>query len=196
MKTKLLLLLLIFTTSYLNAQVVNIPDPNFLHRLLNHAHWFGGQHIDTNSNNQIEVSEAEAITTLILGSNIYEDYLINDMTGIEAFINITSLQCTYNEIGVLNLSQNTQLQFLDCSYNNINTLNVSQCTALVELNCRENELTSLDVSQNTGLFFLRSDDNFLTALSVNNNSLLETLTLNRNNLTTININQNTVLKKF
>ena len=165
MKTKLLLLLLILTTSYLNAQVVNIPDPNFLIRLINHTAW-GGVHIDTNNNYQIEVSEAEAVTAdIIVYSPWNSENMIVDMTGIEAFINITGLDCSYNQIESLDLNQNTLLEYLDCSTNNIHSLNVSQCTALVELDCSENDLTSIDVSNSHSLVDLICNTNNITTLT-------------------------------
>ena len=67
MKTKLTLIITLLITLQTTAQVVDIPDPNFLFRLLHHND-FGGTYIDTNNNGQIEVSEAESITELIVGN--------------------------------------------------------------------------------------------------------------------------------
>lgn len=146
MKTKQILLLLILTTSYLNAQIVNIPDPNFKSRLLNYIA-FGGVKIDTNNDGEIQFTEAAAITELIVGDGNFVDNKITDMTGIEAFIHITSLDCIVNEIGTLDLSQNTALEVLKCYDNQLTSLNVSQCPNLKILRCRDNNLTSLNVTK-------------------------------------------------
>ncbi len=64
-KTTLLLLLF---TSFLQAQIVNIPDPVFKAKLLSAdatnniaSDFFGANKIDTNNNGEIEVSEAANI---------------------------------------------------------------------------------------------------------------------------------------
>lgn len=195
MKTKLILLLLLLTTSYLQAQIVNIPDPNFLLRLLKHTA-FGGMQIDTNYNNQIEVSEAEALTKMYVGDAFFNNYKIVDMTGIEAFINLTKLECYNNEIEVLDLSQNTLLEYVDCMDNNIYSLNVTGCTALVELICSENELSTIDMSSNTALERLWLYENFLNSLSVSQNLYLDELVCSNNNISSLDVSQNTLLKMF
>ncbi len=63
-----------------NAQIVNIPDPVFKQALL-----FSG--IDTNFDSEIQVSEAEACTSI----GISPGGQVTDLTGIEAFINLTEI---------------------------------------------------------------------------------------------------------
>ena len=49
------------------------------------------------------------------------------------------------------------MRWLDCEYNQLTTLDVSNNTALRELYCRNNQLTALDVSNNTALQRLDCD---------------------------------------
>jgi len=81
MRSVVCLLLLTFCL-VLNAQNVNIPDANFKNALLTHQ-----PTIDTNSDGEIQVSEAEDYTGTI--SCLMKGII--DLTGIEAFVNITKL---------------------------------------------------------------------------------------------------------
>ncbi len=83
------------TLGFVKAQNVNIPDVNFKNALLNH-----NPVIDTNGDEQIQVSEAEAFTGLLRADN----RAIADLTGIEAFVNITQLHCYNNQLTSLNLT--------------------------------------------------------------------------------------------
>ncbi len=143
MKTILQTLLLLCTVNFANAQIVNIPDPHFKDALLNHD-LFGGDIIDTNGDGEIQVSEAEAITVLIVGDPFIQGQ-IQDMTGIEAFVNITELYCFRNQISSLDLSENIALTFLECQENQLSSLNLSENIALEYLDCSDNLLVSLDV---------------------------------------------------
>jgi Leucine-rich repeat (LRR) protein len=57
---------------------------------------------------------------------------------------------------------------LQCSFNQLTSLDVSQNTALTQLSCYYNQLTSLDVSQNTALDGLACWQNQLTNLNIKN----------------------------
>jgi hypothetical protein len=70
--------------SQTNAQNVNIPDPNFK------AYLVGNTAINTNADTEIQVSEAQAFTGNIDCQNLN----IADLTGIEAFTNITHLNAS------------------------------------------------------------------------------------------------------
>lgn len=63
------------------AQIVNIPDINFKNYLLDHPG------INTNSDNEIQVSEDQGFTNSIICTFMQ----ISDLTGIEAFENITPI---------------------------------------------------------------------------------------------------------
>ena len=165
------------------AQNVNIPDANFK------AYLVGNTTINTNSDSEIQVSEANAFT----GAIICPQLSITDLTGIEAFTALTELYCNNSDLTSLNISQNIALTNLNCDENQLASLDVSQNTALIELNCRYNPLTSLDVSQNSALTYLNCTENQLTSLDVTQNTALLTLYCNHNYLTSLDVSQNTAL---
>ena len=84
----------------------------------------------------------------------------------------------------------TSLKHLNCNYNKLTSLDLSNNTALESLNCADNELTSLDVSNNTALWLLNCSSNFLTLLDISNNVLLNRLYCSSNSLTTLEISNN------
>lgn len=171
------------------GQIVNIPDSNFKNALLNHD-----PVIDTNGDGEIQVSEAEAFNGMVnvSGQNI------SDLTGIQAFINITGLWCSSNNLEQLDISQNTALTVLSCEGNwNITQLDFSQNLALTELRCSGTSITQLDVSHNTSLIDLRCNGIIgLNQLDVSQNVLLETLQSDNTNLTQLDISQNLALKNL
>jgi len=146
----IVLVLSILMSGFSFGQIVNIPDANFKNALLNHF-----PVIDTNNDGEIQVSEAIAYT----GTLNVESQNIADMTGIEAFVNITFLRCNNNQITQLDISNNTNLNTL---YANVN------------------QLTSFDASNNLNLTNLNLSNNLLTQLNIANG--------NNSNLTTLNIN--------
>ena len=153
-----LLLLLLALPMIGFGQIVNIPDANFK------AYLVGNSAINTNGDNQIQVSEASAFN-----GNIDCDLMnISNLTGIEAFTALTLLRCSSNQLTSLDVSSCTALTTLLCSLNELTSLDVSANTALTYLSCTRNDLTSLDVSSCTALTTLLCNDNQLTSLNVKN----------------------------
>ena len=182
MKKATLIILLLSTIT--QAQNVNIPDANFKNALLNH-----NTVIDTNDDGDISIVEAEAFPGMIDVANKN----ISDLTGIQAFVNLTILVCYNNQLTSLDVSKNVLLEQLWCSLNQLTTLEVSKNKALYKVSCSNNQLKSLDVSGATALNTLYCWDNQLTSLDVINNVDLESLGYNNNQLTTIDISHNTKL---
>ena len=160
------LLLLLFAIPMLCfGQIVNIPDANFK------AYLVGNSAINTNGDNQIQVSEASMFNGFIS----FNEMNISHLIGIEAFTALTALDCGYNQLTILDVSKNTALTELWCGENQLTILDVSKNTALTYLDCRQNQLTSLDVSKNNALIFLYCFSNQLTSLDVSKNTDLEFL---------------------
>ena len=75
---------------------------------------------------------------------------IKDLTGIEYFISLTKLNCSGQNLTLLNLNNNLNLRELDCGYSkyqSLSSLNISKNTALEILKCHENNLTSFKISK-------------------------------------------------
>ena len=112
---------------------------------------------------------------------------ISNLTGIEDCTALTNLECNWNQLTSLDVSNNIALIQLDCSYNQLTSLDVSNNTFLYYLYCFYNQLTSLDVSSNTALLELEFISNQLTTLDVSSNTALQQLDCNNNQLTSIDL---------
>ena len=167
------------------GQNVNIPDANFK------AYLVGNSAINTNGDNEIQVSEAS-----IFNGNIDCNTMnISNLTGIEAFTALTILDCSYNQLTSLDVSACTALTILDCSWNPyLTSLDVSACTALTILDCsRSTQLTSLDVSSCTALTILDCHFNQLSSLDMSSCTALTILDCNTNQLTSLDVSSCTAL---
>lgn len=169
-----------------SSQIVNIPDANFK------AYLVGNSAINTNADAEIQVSEAIAFT----GTINCNSQAISNLTGIEAFINITKLFCSTNQLTSLNVSQNVLLNELRCGSNQLTSLDLSQNINLVNLNCSINQITTLDLNQNSLLQTLNCSSNQLASLNVTQNANLETLLCGVNQLTVLDLTQNSQLKNL
>ena len=118
---------------------------------------------------------------------------LSDLSGIEYFINLISLDCKKNNLTSLDVSNLTKLTALTCNDNQLASLDVSSLTKLSILYCQNNQLKTLDVSQNTALWNLNCSNNQLTELNVSKNPKLQTLSCANNQLTTLDIEKNTSL---
>ncbi|HEY5592443.1 MAG TPA: leucine-rich repeat domain-containing protein [Paludibacter sp.] len=171
--------------SYNEVCTVNIPDPNFKAALI-------GNGIDINADGEIQYDEASAYLDgiSVSGSGI------SDLTGIEAFTNITYLYCSNNSLTTLDVSSNTDLQYLDCSDNSLTSLDVSANTALEYLYCRNNQLLSLNTSGVAALTELHCAYNQLASLDISTNTALTILGCSNNQLTSLDVSDNTDLSQL
>ena len=165
------------------AQNVDITDAVFKSVLINDVT------INTNLDADIQVSEAEEYT----GSIVCSFLNISDLTGIEAFIALTALDCSNNELTSLDVSQNTALTTLDCGNNQLTSLDIFQNIALVTFLCRDNELTILNLTQNPALVTLSCQYNQLSSLTISQNTNLANLDCDNNQLTSLDVSQNIAL---
>ena len=173
LKTSILSLLSLGTF----AQTVNIPDANFKAFLLGQAS------INTNSDSEIQVSEAMNFNGSIAISNLG----IADLTGIEFFPNITGLTCDFNNLTSLDVSANTSLISLICNNNSIISLNTTGCTLITSIAASSNNITSVDFSTNTALQIANVGINNLTSLDLTSNVNLTDVYCFNNNLTSLNV---------
>jgi len=181
MKKLLLILLCLPIIGF--GQNVYIPDANFK------AYLVGNSAINTNGDSEIQVIEA----TVYNGTIYCQNLNISDLTGIEDFTSLNVLDCSYNQLTSLDISQNTSLIDLICWANQLTSLDVSGATALTNLDCPFNQLTSLDVSTNTNLIELDCYNNQLTSLDVSGATALTNLNCRINSLTTLDVNGATAL---
>ncbi|MFD2891313.1 T9SS type A sorting domain-containing protein [Flavobacterium chuncheonense] len=172
MKTKILLIILAFTT-FCKAQIVNIPDNNLKTALLNHIPM-----IDLNSNGEIETIEAQSITDeLILNGKS-----ISDFTGIETFINVKKINLSDNNLAStvstpLDFNSLLLLEELDLSDNNqILAVNCNQVIPLKGL-FLDRYVSSVLLNSQTQLLELKCASATFQSLSAYNKMLIQKLNI-------------------
>lgn len=139
-------------------QIVNIPDANFKSYLVNN------NSINLNGDTEITVAEAQATTELLING-----LSISDLTGIEAFTNLTRLDCYANNLTTIDVSNNTNLTRLHCADNQITTLDVSDIPTLEQVHCQNNQLVELNVANgnNSNFSYMKAYNNAsLTCIQV------------------------------
>lgn len=125
------------------------------------------------------------------------------------------LDLSQNELGTLDLSANTQLEYaklydtkltslnlsgltkmnhLDCGYNELQSLSISHMPELTYLNCYWNQLTTINTSYNTKLeTFAASKQSTLTSIDVTKNTKLTSLNVSECGLSSLDVTKNTQL---
>ncbi len=201
------------------AQIVTIPDSAFKARLLlanpsnaiastevpNSISGYVSAYntIDTNSDGEIQVSEASMIKVLRLDSNAIASLEgINFFTNLQllecstnqlisldvsGLVNLKILRCTNNQLMTINVTGLINLLRLDCYENQITSLNVSGLSSLTNLDCYQNQISSLDLSGATNLVDIDCKNNALTSLNLSNLNNLQYLDCSNNVLTALSI---------
>ena len=163
-------------TGDVEINAINFPDANF--REIVSA-------FDVDKSNTLSATEIAAVKYL----SCYNKK-VKDLTGIEHFTALTTLQCDYNELTALDISKNTALTNLSCVKNQLTVLDVSRNADLKILVCFGNKLTTLDVGNNTALETLYCGSNELTALDVSKNTELKELNCANNKLASLDLRKN------
>ncbi|WP_075343817.1 hypothetical protein [Tenacibaculum agarivorans] len=192
---------LVFSTTY--CDYTSIPDANF------EAALEALGYDDISGDGQVPTVLIEVVEDLTIVSKA-----IADITGIEDFKALKTLNCAGNTFTNLDLSNNTNvtsvitkftpltalnisnspnLDILVCSFNDLSALDVSKNTALTYLECNNNNLKSLDISLNTALLDLRCGSNSLTVIDVTNNTALTSFWCQDNSITDLDLSNQTKL---
>jgi len=154
MKPICIILILLFSYNAINAQTTAIPDANFEQELVN-------QGIDSNGlNGNILNTDAQAITDLTLADNT-----ITDITGINAFVNLTNLDLGTNQVVTVSLTALAQLiSFTSNDNEALASVDFSQNASLEDVFIHGNfpytnlpPITIIDLSQNLNLISFDGD---------------------------------------
>ena len=158
--------------------------------------------------------------SLVKTMNVFQKN-ITDMTGVNYFTSLTSLNCganNYHSIDIsaltelvnlecystglqsIDLSHNTKLQTVELSFNTLTALDVSNNTKLTDLKCKSHFIESLDVSMCPDLVLLdinaRTNARMLTSLNVEGCTKLEDLNCGCGKLTSLDLSSCTALKRL
>ena len=190
MKKITLLVLFVLAFQNFSAQTVNIPDEYLKSLLLNYS-----PVIDTNNDNEIQVSEALQVTELDVQFQSSWAPTISDATGLEAFINLTNLNLRGNVLTDIDLTSLVNLEVLNLNDNNIGTVDISQNSNLQIFRIRNNNLTSINLDH-PDLLELEISGNNLTTLDITGELNLELLSASGNNIAAIDLSQNLNLEEI
>ncbi|MAM29469.1 MAG: hypothetical protein CMC13_10655 [Flavobacteriaceae bacterium] len=201
MKQVFLLLLLTASTA-VTSQIVNIPDPLFKEALLNQIN----PTINTNGDNEIQLSEAQAATIIKVSNSEF-----TDLTGIEAFMNLEEIWGQNFEFEALDLSANNNLERISISIGPLteiilpsetNTLeyfsvwgtdlsvlpDINNYVNLSSVSVRSNpNLAELNVSGLTNLEYLSLNGTAISSLDLSENLDLILLAIENTNISTIDL---------
>lgn len=119
----ILSLFISLSSFYAVAQVTLIRDVNFEKALVD-------QGIDTDNavNGEMATADAKNIKKLDVAG-----YQINDLTGIEAFVDLTGLFVENNQLTQLNLAYNPKLYFLGINGNSISSITLSSIKTTISI---------------------------------------------------------------
>ena len=140
-------------------------------------------------NDSVLTSNINTVSTLSV-NNKY----ISSLTGIEDFTSLSYLQCDYNQITSLDVSNNFALTQLHCGNNQLTYVDISQNPNIFSFSCEYNLLTILDLYQNTNLNDFWCNNNQLISLDMQGIDMY-VLVCDNNQLTVIdNLSDNVSLK--
>ncbi|MEK3792175.1 leucine-rich repeat domain-containing protein [Paenibacillus sp. FSL R7-0204] len=135
-------------------------------------------------------SDLDSVTILMLAGCKF-----SSLQGIGHFTALQELDCSYNELTVLELSQNAELATVNCRSNRLIELNAQPNRLLKELDCSRNHIRTLDLSQNPALEKLECHENMLSKLELSSNRWLKVLNCSYNSLHELRLQDNTALER-
>lgn len=111
---------------------------------------------------------------------------ISDLTGIELFTNLLKLDCSGNNLEIMDLSQNAKLYSLDCRDNPLAVLNTGELENLEILYCSGDRLTTLHLpTKKDKLKILNISNSKIPTLDVRGFNGLESVTCVNGSLTSL-----------
>ncbi len=122
---------------------ITFPDANFRSYI--------AENIDTDKDGMLSPEEIAAVTEIDVSIEASYSYTyISDLTGIEYFTNLLTLDASRTKIASIDVSMFTNLEFLylyNCYY--LKDLDLTANTNLIDLDVSGTELTELDLSNNS-----------------------------------------------
>lgn len=119
---------------------------------------------------------------------------ISDLTGIQHFLYLKSLNCSGNLLSALDVSQNIVLSELNCADNRLTSIDISKNKSLTKLNVSGNQLKTLHLGALSKLQELKADRNQIAALDISSNQALRTISAKQNKISYTGTNMD--MKKY
>lgn len=159
----------------MDLRIINFPDKIFKNYLI--------RNFDKDGDGEISLTEALSITKILCSQ-----LGIKSFAGIEYFPNLTTLDCSRNEIKTLDVSQNIKLKHLSCYRNcDLEYLDISLNPLLETLYCGDCGLNFLDVHKNKNLSILSCGFNPIEQIELDKNIKLSLLRVRRCKLTELSL---------
>ncbi|EGL15166.1 MULTISPECIES: hypothetical protein [unclassified Paenibacillus] len=140
---------------------------------------------------RIQTGDVEGIVSLQL-TNLQ----FSSLKGLEHFTSLEELDCSFNNLTELDISQNAHLKRLECKRNNLHLLDTSHNSKLKELSCSNNEIYSLDLTANVQLEAVDCSFNRLRNLDVSRNPMITKLICCWNMISDLHVEQNPNLQEL
>ena len=118
---------------------------------------------------------------------------IKNLEGLEHFVSLETLDCRYNEITSLDVTNQPKLQVLYFAINAIDQIDLTHNPLLTDLWSYSTGLTELDLTQNPLLEELDCSFSPLARLDFSNNPLLRTLVCDDTELTELDVTEKPLL---
>ena len=185
MNTKTLLFLLLLPFALLGQQTY-VPDDAFEQFLINEGY-------DDVLDDYVLTDNIKDVSFLPMNNKG-----IQDLTGIEDFTSLNTVRVLGNPIQSIDLTANTELQYITLGHQSLTSLNIDGLMKLIRITMQDSSLTTLDVSNNTSIEILSLKDNSeLVNLNITNATNLESISLNNSDkLETVDTSTNTGLTDF
>lgn len=168
------------------ADTFQIPDPNFEQALLD-------LNIDSDGELNGRMAQADAVGIFSLdvsGNNI------SDLSGIEFFGDLESLNAVDNNLSNINLNENRNLQTLLLALNSLTDINLSNNTELISLSINQNTISNIDLTNNVDLVSLEISSNQINTIDLSNNLALTEVLANDNELLELDLSENVLLSEI
>lgn len=209
-----LIIILFFVNYNINAQYTAIPDNCFEEMLID-----SGIDSEGTFDGQVLTSDISVITNLFLNINPDATGCVSDLTGIQDFTSLISLNCDNNQIHNLEITNLPNLKHIFCENNEMENLIINNNPNLEVIYCPNNLLTSLYVgnnnpslrllncnlneiqgelntSNNPELTEIQCAFNQIQNIDISNNIALTYLQVGLNQLTEIDLSGNSNIKKL
>ena len=187
MKNIILLISCFLFLQQVNAQYTQVPDSNFEQALIDLG-------IDSEGilDGQFLTADAENVSLLDV-----DNRNINDLTGIEAFVNLEWLDAFANNIASidLNLITSPVLSTLILGNNNLVTIDLSPLNFIVNLNLQGNNIQNLVVANHNNLFGLGVRNQTIINLTITNCPNLQLLDFDNTSIQNIDLSGAPFLKE-
>lgn len=186
---KIITLIFIAWNGLTYGQIIDIPDPKFKNALVNTkcvdllGDGIGDRDADINNDGQIDVNEALNSPMLLL-----QNLNIKSLEGLSNFKNLTRLNCSNNQLEILELKELKYLYILNCENNMIKQItNIEVCENLVGLYFEKNNVDSLNLFSNHKLMNITCELNNLSHLILGRPDSLEYLRCYENKIQYLNL---------